>query len=64
MKAGSPIDPILSLAIQSEPSKLMLLTRLIEHEQYHDHYAGQDPTEQSHHSLHGLTESTPSCRCL
>lgn len=30
-----------------------LLASLIEHEQYHDHYAGQDPTEQSHHSLHG-----------
>jgi hypothetical protein len=40
-------------AIQPEESDRSLLGHLIDHEQYHDHYAGQDPTEQSHHSLHG-----------
>jgi hypothetical protein len=40
-------------AIQTDVSDRSLLAHLIEHEQYHDHYAGQDPTEQSHHSLHG-----------
>jgi hypothetical protein len=40
-------------AIQPEESDRTLLAQLIEHEQYHDHYAGQDPTEQSHHSVHG-----------
>jgi hypothetical protein len=35
-------------AIRSEASDTTLLAHLIEHEQYHDHYAGQDPT-----SLHG-----------
>lgn len=40
-------------AIQPEESDRSLLAHLIEHKQYHDHYAGQDPTEQSHHSLHG-----------
>jgi hypothetical protein len=40
-------------AIQPEASDVSLLTSLIAHTQYHDHYAGQDPTEQTHHSLHG-----------
>src|SRR5262245_35937683 len=40
-------------AIQPEVSDRSLLADLLEHGQYHDHYAGQDPTEQSHHSLHG-----------
>lgn len=40
-------------AIRSDVSDRLLLASLIEHEQYHDHYAGQDPTEQSHHPLHG-----------
>jgi hypothetical protein len=39
--------------IRPEVSNHSLLAHLIEHEQYHDHYAGQDPTEQSHHALHG-----------
>jgi len=39
--------------IRPEESDVELLTALIAHEQYHDHYAGQDPTEQTHHSLHG-----------
>lgn len=29
------------------------MAALIEHEQYRDHYAGQDPADQSDHSLHG-----------
>lgn len=40
-------------AIQTDVSDQSLLAHLIEHEQYRDHYAGQDPSEQSHHSLHG-----------
>jgi len=39
--------------IQPEVSDVALLTSLIAHEQYHDHYAGQDPTEQAQNSLHG-----------
>ena len=39
--------------IRPEASDIALLTSLTAHEQYHDHYAGQDPTEQTHHSLHG-----------
>jgi hypothetical protein len=30
-----------------------LLEALIAHDQYHDHYAGHDVAEQTHHSLHG-----------
>lgn len=40
-------------AIQTDVPDQSLLAHLIEHEQYHDHYAGQDPSEQSDHSLHG-----------
>ena len=40
-------------AIEGEASDGALVAALIEHEQYHDHYAGQDPTDQAHHSLHG-----------
>lgn len=40
-------------AIQPAAPDDVLLASLIGHEQYHDHYAGEDPTEQTHHSLHG-----------
>lgn len=40
-------------AIRPEASSYTVLADLIGHEQYHDHYAGQDPTDQSHHALHG-----------
>jgi hypothetical protein len=30
-----------------------LLAALIGHDQYHDHYAGEDAIEQHHHALHG-----------
>jgi hypothetical protein len=33
-------------AIQPEASDVSLLTSLITHAQYHDHYAGQDPTSR------------------
>jgi hypothetical protein len=33
-------------AIQPEVSVRSLLAHLIEHEQYHDHYAGQDLAEE------------------
>jgi len=39
------IDPI---ATDSE-----LLAALIDHPQFHDHYAGEPAEEQTHHSLHG-----------
>lgn len=42
-----------SFSIKSEASDLSLLASLIDHDQYHDHYAGQEASEQSHHSLHG-----------
>jgi len=41
-------------AIQSEMSDRALLAHLIEHMQYHDDYAGEDPTQQSHHSARPL----------
>jgi hypothetical protein len=39
-------------AIQPDVLDRSLLAHLIEHEQYRDHYVGQDPAEQSDHSLH------------
>jgi len=39
--------------IQTEAPDHSLLARLIEDVQYHDHYAGQDPSEQSQNDLHG-----------
>lgn len=40
-------------AIQPGTPDLLLVASLISSQQYHDHYAGQDPTDQTHHSLHG-----------
>jgi len=40
-------------AIEPEAPDHSLLAGLIEHVQYHDHYAGQDPSEQSQNDLHG-----------
>lgn len=40
-------------SIRPEVSDYLVLRDLLRHEQYHDHYAGQDPTEQTHHALHG-----------
>lgn len=40
-------------AIDSDPSDRDLLAALVEHPQYHDHYAGQPVVQQTHHSLHG-----------
>ncbi len=42
-----------SFGIRPGASDIGLLTSLLGHGQYHDHYAGQDPNEQTHHSLHG-----------
>ncbi len=39
--------------VRPDVSDAALLTSLTAHEQYHDHYAGGDPTEQTHHCLHG-----------
>lgn len=40
-------------AVRSEAPDLSLLASLIRHEQYHDHYASEDPSDQTHHCVHG-----------
>lgn len=39
--------------IDDDGSDEDLLATLIRHRQYQDHYAGQDPTQQAQHNLHG-----------
>jgi hypothetical protein len=43
-------------AIDGSASDTELLAALREHDQFHDHYAGQPVEEQDHHSLHGPYE--------
>ncbi len=40
-------------ATAPDASDHALLAALLKHDQYYDHYTGEDPSEQTHHVLHG-----------